>query len=136
MNEEMDAVMKETRQHLDTVAAEIDEVHRRLERLYDALEMGKLELNDLAPRIQALRHQEDQLQAARLDLEDRLVQRKIRLANEEVVRRYVADLRGILANSPLAEQKGFYPQLRERGKSIRRQGSVDLYHTTLPTGDI
>ena len=42
-----------------------------------------------------------------MDLEDRLAQRRIRLANEEVVRCYVADLQDILANSPLAEQKAF-----------------------------
>ncbi|MEE8374403.1 MAG: recombinase zinc beta ribbon domain-containing protein, partial [Dehalococcoidia bacterium] len=129
VNEEMDATMKETRQRLDVVAAEIENVHRRLERLYDALETGKLELNDLAPRIQALRSQEDQLQGARLDLEDRLAQRKIRLADEEVVRGYIADLHDTLANSPLAEQKAF---VRSFVKEVKVTGDEVLLTYTMP----
>jgi len=99
VNEEMDAVASETRQRLETVRGEIADVHRRLGRLYDALETGKLTLNDLAPRIQALRHQEDQLQAARLELEELLTERKIQLADEKVVRSYVEDLRVALCPS-------------------------------------
>ena len=36
------------------VDKEIREVENRLSRLYDALESGKLDLNDLAPRIKEL----------------------------------------------------------------------------------
>ena len=55
-----------------------------------------LEINDLAPRIQALRHQEDQLQAARLELQDLLAENRIRPIGAEVVRRYVEELRRVL----------------------------------------
>lgn len=58
VNEEMDATSCENRERLDAVIAEIADVHRRLGRLYDAIETGKVEINDLAPRIQALRHQD------------------------------------------------------------------------------
>jgi hypothetical protein len=64
-----------------------------------------------------------------LDLEDRLTQRKIRLANEEVVRRYVADLQGILANSLLAEQKAF---IRSFVKDIKVTGGDVLLTYTIP----
>ena len=129
VNEEMDAAASETRQRLETVAAEIADVHRRLGRLYDALETGKLSLNDLAPRIQALRHQEDQLQAARLELEELVADRRIHLADEKVVRSYVEDLREVLAGSPLAEQKAF---IRSFVKEVKVTGKDVLLTYTVP----
>jgi site-specific DNA recombinase len=107
VNEEMDAQASETRQRPDTVRAEIADINRRLERLYDALESGKVTLNDLSPRIQFLRHREDQLQALRLELEGLLAERKIQLADEKMVRTYVENLRDLLTNSSMPEQKAF-----------------------------
>ncbi len=40
------ALLKEK---LDAIAVELDDVRARLTRLYDALETGKLSLDDLAP---------------------------------------------------------------------------------------
>jgi len=40
---------------------ELEDVESRLHKLYNALETGKLELEDLAPRIKALRTQKDDL---------------------------------------------------------------------------
>ena len=61
VNEEMDSLAVEYRQRLDIVVNEIVDVDRRLERLYDALETGKIQLADLAPRIQQLRQRREQL---------------------------------------------------------------------------
>ena len=55
VNEEMDCLAIEYRQQLDNVIDEITDVNNRLERLYDALETGKIQIADLAPRIQQLR---------------------------------------------------------------------------------
>ncbi len=63
VNEEMDSLAIEYRQRLDNVIDEIADVDHRLERLYDALETGKIQLADLAPRIQQLRQRQEQLQA-------------------------------------------------------------------------
>jgi DNA invertase Pin-like site-specific DNA recombinase len=129
VNEEMDAQASETRQRLEAVTAEIADVHRRLGRLYDALETGKLTLNDLAPRIQALRHREDQLQAARLDLEQLLTERRIELADEKMVRSYVENLREVLTNSSIPEQKAF---IRSFVKEVRVTGKEVVLTYTIP----
>ena len=50
VNEEMDSLALEYHQRLDIVLNEIADVDRRLERLYDALETGRIQLADLAPR--------------------------------------------------------------------------------------
>ena len=129
VNEEMDAAASEHRQRLETVMAEIADAHRRLGRLYDALETGKLTLNDLAPRIQALRHPEDQLQAAQLELEELLTERRIQLADEKMVRSYVENLREVLTNSSIPEQKAF---IRSFVKEVKVTGNEVLLTYTIP----
>ena len=107
VNEEMDASAGDYRERLDTIEEELAETERRLDRLYDALETGKLSLNDLAPRIQTLRQRQNQLQAARCQVEELLTNRRMQLADMEIVMRYVEDLRGLLSQGSLSEQKAF-----------------------------
>ncbi|GAG98446.1 unnamed protein product, partial [marine sediment metagenome] len=64
VNGEMDAAAGEYRERLNVISVEIDNVNQRLERLYDALETGSLQLSDLAPRIQRLRQRQEQLHSA------------------------------------------------------------------------
>ena len=87
--------------------AELADVARRLEHLGDALETGKLTMNDLAPWIQALRHKQDQLEAAREELKGLCANRRAELSDLELVVHYVEDLRNLLDQSPLVEQKTF-----------------------------
>ena len=129
VNEGMDAAASDNRQRLDTVVAELADVHRRLDSLYDALETKKLSIEDLAPRIQALRHREDQLQAARLELEGTLAERKIELADDNLVQSYVQDLKEVLGNSPLPEQKTF---IRSFVREIKVTGREVLLTYTIP----
>ena len=104
VNEEMDASVGEYRTRLDTVAAEINNVNSRLERLYDVLETGALQLADLAPRIKELRQRQEQLQISRQELEMLLSDRRVELADLETVTQYVADLHNLLNDSTLIEK--------------------------------
>ena len=64
VNEEMDVQTKEYRERLDTITQEMTSTSQRLDRLYDALETGKLSLEDLSPRIQELRQRQEKHQAS------------------------------------------------------------------------
>jgi hypothetical protein len=59
----LDAETAEHRQSLSAIVKEVADVTQRLDRLYDALETGKIKLEDLAPRIQQLRIRQEQLEA-------------------------------------------------------------------------
>ena len=107
VNEEMDTASVEYRERLDSVISELDDVNQRLARLYDALETSRLELEDLAPRIQELRRRQVQLLNARAELEQKLSDRRVYLADMETVTHYVKDLRNLLDDSPLTERKSF-----------------------------
>ncbi|GAI75202.1 unnamed protein product, partial [marine sediment metagenome] len=67
VNEEMDAAASEYQERLRVVSVEIAGVNQRLERLYDALETGSLQLADLAPRIKRLRERQEQLHVTKLE---------------------------------------------------------------------
>ncbi len=129
VNEEMDSLAIDYRQHLDSVADEIADVDRRLERLYDALETGKIQLADLVPRIQQLRQRQEQLQAARWEVEQQLSDRRVELADAETVARYISDLRNLLSESPLAERKSFF---RSFVKEVKVTGGEVLLTYTIP----
>ena len=108
---------------------EIDNVNQRLERLYDALETGSLQLSDLAPRIQRLRQRQEQLHSARWELENLLSDRKVELADLETVENYVEDLRNLLEESPLAERKSF---IKSFVREMRVNGTKVLLIYTIP----
>ncbi len=129
VNEDMDSLAVGCRQRLETVIDEIADVDRRLERLYDALETGKVELADLAPRIQQLRQRREQLHAARWESEQQLSDRRVELADAETVAQCVADLRDLLNESSLAERKAF---IRSFVKEVRVTGDEVLLTYTIP----
>ena len=107
VNEEMDTAATGYRDRLDNVLEEIVDVHHRLDRLYDAVETGKLTLDDLSPRIKQLKERKDQLESHRWELDWQLKERKVELADIETVTRYVNDLRNLLNESEIAERKAF-----------------------------
>lgn len=128
-NEEMDSAATEYRDGLDTISAEVVDINHRLERLYDALETGKLGLPDLAPRIQQLRRRQQQLQAKKWELEALLSNRRVELANLETVTQYVDDLRNLLNESSLTERKAF---IRSFVKEVKVTGDEVLLTYTMP----
>ncbi len=60
--------MPNHRDQLDAVLKEIAEVNRRLDRLYDAIETGKVTLDDLSPRIKQLKEQKTKLESQKWEL--------------------------------------------------------------------
>ncbi len=132
VNEEIDASTGEYHTRLDTVVAEIINVNSRLERLYDALETGTLQLADLAPRIKELRQRQEQLQMSRQELEMLLSDRRVELADMETVTRYVADLHNLLNDSTLTEKKSF---IKSFVSEVRVTGTEVLLAYNLPVSE-
>ena len=129
VNEEIDSQAQEYRQRLGNTSKEMADVNRRLDRLYDALETGKLKLDDLAPRIRQLRQRQEQLHRAQSEMENYLSDRRMELADANTVARYVADLRNLLSESSLAERKTF---IRSFVKGVKVTGDKVLLTYTIP----
>lgn len=129
VNEEMDGIAANYQEELGIISDEIAGINSRLERLYEALETGKLCLDDLAPRIQQLRYRQEQLQSKKWGLEALLSDRRVELADLKTVKRYVADLRSLLEESSLAERKSF---IRSFVKEVKVTGDEALLTYTMP----
>ena len=129
VNEEMDGAAQMHRDELEAVHDEFVDVNRRLERLYDSLETGKVELADLVPRIKELRARQEKLLARKVELETLLSDRRVELASPDIVRSYVADRRNLLTRSELAERRAF---IRSFVKEVRVTGDEVVLTYTMP----
>jgi hypothetical protein len=129
VNEEMDSTAGSYLEELDVISGEIVGTNSRLERLYDALETGKLGLDNLAPRIQQLRYRQKQLQSRKWELEALLSDRRVELADLETVTKCVDDLRSLLEESTLVERRAF---IRSFVKEAKVTGDEVLLTYTMP----
>ena len=131
VDEELDAAAHEQKDRMKVLEGELADIQRRLDRLYDALETGKLILDDLSPRIQHLRHRQEHVQAAKADVEDLLAQRSAECMSVREVRKHVGELRRLLQQSELAERKAF---IKSFVREIVVRGNQAELRYVLPLG--
>jgi hypothetical protein len=106
-NEEISEAKEQYEERLAVIEAQVEDVRRRLHKLYDALETGKLDVEDLAPRIRELKAQMDDLEEKRTDLTESIREERVDLLEVSVVRAYVDDLKALLSKGSIVEQKSF-----------------------------
>ncbi|MGC8576287.1 MAG: recombinase family protein, partial [Caldisericum sp.] len=76
-NEEIGQAKNEYEERQSVIDGQLEDLRDRLHKLYSALETGKLDVEDLAPRIKELRGQIDKLEEKRLDLVERIKDAKV-----------------------------------------------------------
>lgn len=109
---------------------EIAKQQRKLDNLYAALETGKVEINDLAPRIRELRELIDQLQGQKM-LSSQRTYRPVASLTRPHLKAYVHDLRSLLAEGSVFERKRFVGSFVKR---ITVHGGKVTIEYTYPTG--
>ena len=127
--EKIDAMAGELSGRLEVIEAELSDVRKRLEKLYEAIETSELNPEVLSPRIMSLRHREEQLEAARDDAETQLEQRRVELPNTEEIVRYVADFRDFLKDGTIPERKAL---IRNFVEGIEVEGDEATLTYTVP----
>ena len=133
--EEIDAMAGELSGRLEVVEAELEDVRKRLGKLYEAIETSDLTLEVLSPRIMSLRHREEQLEAAREDAETRLEQRRVVLPDTEEIVEYVADFRNFLKDGTIPERKALIRNFVE-GIEINGDEAVLTYTVPMPSDGV
>ncbi len=133
--EEIDAMAGELSGRLEVVEAELSDVRKRLEKLYEAIETSELTLEVLSPRIMSLRHREEQLEAAREDAETQLEQRRVELPNTEEIARYVADFRDFLKDGTIPERKALIRNFVE-GIEVMGDEATLTYTVPMPSDGV
>jgi len=129
VNKELSANNDTLKDKLEAIDAELNDVSNRLSKLYDALETGKLTLDDLAPRIKELRVRQDELSKTGLQLEAENIARGIRQVDADTVKSYAEDLKNLLEEAEITESKAF---LRSFIKRVEINKSEAVIHYSLP----
>ena len=132
VNQELDSAQVVFRNKLDAIDTELNDIRARLSRLYDALETGKLSLDDLSPRIKELRMRQNELNKARVVAESEIVAQGVEHIDVEVVKSYANDLKSLLEEPDFTQSKAF---LRSFVKRIEIDGckAVILYNLPVPS---
>jgi site-specific DNA recombinase len=118
-------------QQLTDIGQQIEQNQGRLSRLYAALESGKVDIEDLAPRIRELRTQQQELENRRNELLDKMSDESPRELNLETVEKYVSGLKELLRSSSFVEQKSFLRSFVKRIELSEPQVAID-YAVPLP----
>ena len=133
VNKELESASDGLKERLDSVDVELADVGARLSRLYDALETGKLGLDDLAGRIKELKSRQDELNAIRVQIEADMVVRSVKLVDLEMVKTYAQDLKVLLQEADFIERKSFLRSFIKRIE-VNEQQVVVHYNLPLPQG--
>jgi site-specific DNA recombinase len=123
VNEELQSASCGLKGQMDVIDAELRDVRARLSKLYDALETGKLDLDDLAPRIRDLKARQDELGKAKVQIEADMVAQGVEQVDVAAVRAYAQDLRHLLEEADFTERKAFLRSFIKRievnGRQVR-----------------
>ena len=107
VNEELAARGEAAEDQLTALDAQSANARRRLDRLYDALETGKVDLDDLGPRIRHWRARNDELAARRVALQRQSTAPRDLGIDAQTVVAYVDGMRDLLARGSLDQRRAF-----------------------------
>lgn len=125
VNEEKDRARRSARSKVAEVEAQVKGLQARLDRLYEALETGHVDLADVGPRIKALRGQIEAAEDRKGAVEAQEAA-PARLTPGEV-RRQTEDLRRLLEGGTLMERKAWLRTWLKRVEVDRsREGFVEF----------
>ncbi len=133
--EEIDNLAGEVNGRLKAVDAELRDVGRRLDNLYQALETKQLPIEALSPRILSLKSRQDQLTAAREEAEGQLEQRRAELPTTKEIKGYVADFRSFLQEGTFPERKALIRNFVQ-GIEIVEDEAVLTYTIPMPSDGV
>lgn len=131
VNEEINGDRDKVSDQLLEKDTQIAVLNARLDKLYAALETGKFDMDDLAPRVKELRAQIEALKTARIGLELQQAEKALSCSDADI-RRYAGDMRSVLENGSLFERKTFLRQWVKRVTLDRPGGGTIEY--VLPFG--
>ena len=107
VDEEMDGVAREQRKRLQTVEDELEDVKRKLGRIWHVIETTDIDMADAADRIKEHRDRQERLEDAAAEARAILADRRAVLDDVETITAYAKDMRDFLNESELTERRAF-----------------------------
>ena len=104
---ELDGVAREQRKKLESIEEELEDVKKRLGRIWNAIETTDIEMSDASDRIREHRERKEKLEIAAEEARDLLTQRKHFLDSADVIASYAEEMSEFLKTSELTETRAF-----------------------------
>ena len=130
VDEEMDGVAREQRQRLENIEDELEEVKRRLSRIWQVIETTDIAMADAEDRIREHRERKEKLEVVAEEARSVLSERRVTLDNVETITAYAEELSEVLRTSEITESRAF---IRSFVKEIEVQPGRAVIHYTIPT---
>ena len=127
VEEEMDGVGREQRKRLQTIEYEIEELKRKLARVWHVIETTDRDVTDAADRIREHRERRERLEDAAADASAIISQRRTAPDDVEAVAARALDMGAFLAESDLSERRAFVTTFV--GRIVVRPGSAQVRYT-------
>ena len=107
VDEQMDGVASEQRKRLETIEDELEDVKRKLGRIWHVIETTDLDMADASDRIKGHRERQQRLEDAAADARAILSQRRAVLDDVNTIAAYARDMSEFLNESELTERRAF-----------------------------
>ncbi len=132
LDEELDGEAHAHRKQLKTTDAELGNVRRRLDNLYNLVELGEYDSEDLKPRIRQLKERQAELEAANDVARMQLAERRRILDRFDTIAAYAKDMSEFLRTSELTASKAF---VHSFVKDVSIKDGKASIHYTIPMPD-
>ena len=107
VDEQMDGVASEQRKRLETIEDELEDVKRKLGRIWHFVETTDIDMADASDRIKEHRERQERLEDAAADARAILSQRRAVLDDVNTIAAYAQDMSEFLNESELTERRAF-----------------------------
>ena len=107
LDEEMDGVAHEQRERLETIEEELEEVKRRLSRIWQVIETTDIEMADASERIREHRDRKEKLEVAAEEARRLLKDRRQFLDSADTIATFAEDMSEFLKTSELTQTRAF-----------------------------
>ena len=107
LDEEMDGVAREQRDRLETIEEELEDVKKRLGRIWQVIETTDIEMADASERIREHRERKEKLEIAAEEARALLSDRRQFLDSADTIAAFATDMSEFLKSSELTETKAF-----------------------------
>ena len=107
LDEEMDGVAREQRDRLKTIEEELEDVKKRLGRIWQVIKTTDIEMADASERIREHRERKEKLEIAAEEARALLSDRRQFLDSADTIAAFAAEMSEFLKTSELTETKAF-----------------------------
>ena len=130
LDEEMDGVAREQRERLESIEEELEDVKRRLGRIWHVIETTDIEMADASDRIKEHRERREKLESAAEEARALLAERRVMLDSADVIATFAEEMSEFLKTSELTQPKAFV-QSFVKEVAVRPGRAAIVY--TIPT---